>query len=244
MDLSDEEKAKYHAIIQRNMQKNEHILNEQIHIWKLIIQNAEFFYEKGYSIFVAILNNIKSLSPRTNEYRELRVDLISLVTSFFARKRAENKINEMEINNHLASTAAQLLMYISRSYQDTLLYERGCDLLNRVFSLSPLTPLKLEDIDRSTMAFVDSNRKFTDEQLSQLLLSVCCVFKITTKSLIRFKGEFLELNAEYLNKQIPKVIEVIDRNAAFTSLIELLPGIFQFISFIFRVIRGEDRVHS
>ena len=205
------------------MQMNEHIIDEQTHIWKLIIQHAEFFYEKGDHIFFTILYNFKSLSTRTNEYRELRVDLISLVTSYYARKQAANEMVNTSIINHLAMASAQLLLYISRSYQESLLIERSCNLLSRVLSLQSLNPLKLEDIDRSNINLSDLT-KITDDQMNQLLMAICCIFKITVKSLARFKGEFVDLNAEYLKKKIPKVIGFIERNYVFNSLIELLPG--------------------
>ena len=62
LEMEEKDRSQLRSRVLANMQMNEHILDEQIHIWRLIIQHAEFFYSNGDSIFYNILSNSACLS--------------------------------------------------------------------------------------------------------------------------------------------------------------------------------------
>lgn len=231
MELDEDHRAKLCNVVLTNMQMNEHILEEQIHIWRLIIQHAEFFYENGDNIFFTVLLNGKTLSYRSFNHRELRVDVISLVASFYARKQAENPDvddpNLLSINTHMVTVIARVLLYISYSIQESLLFQRGCDLLTGLLALRPHKPLRLEDFDKpNAFNIPDNGVKLKEDKIYPLVMPIIVSFKITVKSLPHFHNEFVEINKDYLQKKISCVMEYIDKSYVFCSLIELLPGRF------------------
>ena len=101
------------ARVNANMQMNEHILEEQTHIWKLIIQHADFFFTCGDALFYHILFYARSIAIRSYSNRELLVDVISLVAAFYTRKQkshvptSEEYQSQLHINTHMLKQSWQ-----------------------------------------------------------------------------------------------------------------------------------------
>ena len=219
------------ARVNANMQMNEHILEEQTHIWKLIIQHADFFFTCGDALFYHILFYARSIAIRSYSNRELLVDVISLVAAFYTRKQkshvptSEEYQSQLHINTHMLNTMIKVLLFTAINQQEQLLFKRCCDLVNTVLSLNPQQPINLNDFDRpSLLAITDPSKRLTSEQVYALSMPIIVSFRITAMSLPYFKVEFIEKNAENLSKRVDCIMNYIQYNYIFCSLIELLPG--------------------
>ena len=227
--------------IYMNLQMNDHIIDQQIHIWRLIIQLPEFFYPSGDHLFFQIFSSSKSLILRSGQYRELMIDIISLVASYYYRKQRDStqkKVdNDMQrtINLHMMITVCRVLQVSVSSPQDQLLFRRSCELAKTILQLTPMQPLSLDDMDRSTPNLDAAMKKLsersgvqTEEQLYKMIMPLIVSFRISAMSLPLFRNAYLEMNAENLKKKICIVLEYMDRGYIYGSLLELIPGEFGF----------------
>ena len=116
------------------------------------------------------------------------------------------------------------------------LTKRGFDLLKLILTLTPHIPMKLQEIDdsfpfynKTLMNYKETEgTKLREDQLYQMTMPIVVSFRISAMSLGYFKNEFLEKNAENLQKKICRVLEYVDRGYVFGSMIELLPGISSY----------------
>ena len=83
------------ARVRQNMLMNEHIIEQQVHIWRLIIQNPAFFYPFREKVVTHILREMKHLGIRSQDAfsnRELSLDMMGLIISFaFVTRGSEKK---------------------------------------------------------------------------------------------------------------------------------------------------------
>lgn len=92
LQLDSKNKLVLFARVRQNMLMNEHLIEQQIHIWRLIVQNPEFFFPFRAKIVTHILREMRHLGIRsTDAYanRELSVDMLCLITSFEIRDEKE-----------------------------------------------------------------------------------------------------------------------------------------------------------
>ena len=82
------------ARVRQNMLMNEHIIEQQVHIWRLIIQNPAFFYPFREKVVTHILREMKHLGIRSQDAfsnRELSLDMMGLIISFGIRDTRERE---------------------------------------------------------------------------------------------------------------------------------------------------------
>ena len=230
LEMEEKDRSQLRSRVLANMQMNEHILDEQIHIWRLIIQHAEFFYSNGDSIFYNILSNSACLSFSSSNHRELYLDIFSLVTAFYLRKQREKQpINiAPSVFSHLLITVALDLVYIlTLSNQESFLFHRGCELLSSILTLRPQEPFSLDKFDSRYQGDTRNRLNLVkDDNGRKDIMPIIVSFKITVKSLPQFHNRFVEINAENLKNKILQILTSVHYNYVFCSLIELLPGIF------------------
>ena len=232
--------------VHMNLLMNDHIVEQQIHIWKLIIQSPEFFYSYGDPLFFQILSSSKSLVLRSYQHRELLVDIISLVAAYYCRRQRDmtktgdesqrdvahpSDERQRFINLHMLITVCRVLQYSVVAPQEQFLFKRGCELVKTILQLTPRQPLSLEELEKPSsqtektlQMLADPTSSQSDDQLYRLIMPFIVSFRISAMSLVYFKNEFLEKNAENLQKKICRVLEYVDRSYVFGSMIELLPG--------------------
>ena len=271
MAFDTKTKETIYTRVRQNMLMNEHILDQQIHIWRLFVLFPEFFYPSHERFSIHILTELRHIGTRSaNAYanRELYLNLLYLLTAYAIRAkkdcRSNNSSSEMStdlsslrdstdkqasqpsrsdtrsvaentrliINTHLTIQACRLLLIASMYPAEQSLTKRGFDLIQMILSLSPHIPLKLKEIDdsfpffnKTLMAYKETDgTKLREDQLYQMIMPIVVSFRISAMSLVYFKNEFLEKNAENLQKKICRVLEYVDRSYVFGSMIELLPG--------------------
>ena len=108
LQLDSKNKLVLFARVRQNMLMNEHLIEQQIHIWRLIVQNPEFFFPFRAKIVTHILREMRHLGIRsTDAYanRELSVDMLCLITSFEIRDEKEKGASATPATNTLANTA-------------------------------------------------------------------------------------------------------------------------------------------
>lgn len=113
LQLDSKNKLVLFARVRQNMLMNEHLIEQQIHIWRLIVQNPEFFFPFRAKIVTHILREMRHLGIRsTDAYanRELSVDMLCLITSFDIRDEKEKGASatpatNTPATNTLANTA-------------------------------------------------------------------------------------------------------------------------------------------
>lgn len=108
LQLDSKNKLVLFARVRQNMLMNEHLIEQQIHIWRLIVQNPEFFFPFRAKIVTHILREMRHLGIRsTDAYanRELSVDMLCLITSFDIRDEKEKGASATPATNTLANTA-------------------------------------------------------------------------------------------------------------------------------------------
>lgn len=106
LQLDSKNKLVLFARVRQNMLMNEHLIEQQIHIWRLIVQNPEFFFPFRAKIVTHILREMRHLGIRsTDAYanRELSVDMLCLITSFEIRDEKEKGASATPITNTLAN---------------------------------------------------------------------------------------------------------------------------------------------
>lgn len=106
LQLDSKNKLVLFARVRQNMLMNEHLIEQQIHIWRLIVQNPEFFFPFRTKIVTHILREMRHLGIRsTDAYanRELSVDMLCLITSFEIRDEKEKGASATPITNTLAN---------------------------------------------------------------------------------------------------------------------------------------------
>lgn len=106
LQLDSKNKLVLFARVRQNMLMNEHLIEQQIHIWRLIVQNPEFFFPFRAKIVTHILREMRHLGIRsTDAYanRELSVDMLCLITSFEIRDEKEKGASATPATNTLAN---------------------------------------------------------------------------------------------------------------------------------------------
>lgn len=106
LQLDSKNKLVLFARVRQNMLMNEHLIEQQIHIWRLIVQNPEFFFPFRAKIVTHILREMRHLGIRsTDAYanRELSVDMLCLITSFEIRDEKEKGASATPVTNTLAN---------------------------------------------------------------------------------------------------------------------------------------------
>lgn len=107
LQLDSKNKLVLFARVRQNMLMNEHLIEQQIHIWRLIVQNPEFFFPFRAKIVTHILREMRHLGIRsTDAYanRELSVDMLCLITSFEIRDEKEKGASATPATNTPTST--------------------------------------------------------------------------------------------------------------------------------------------
>lgn len=102
LQLDSKNKLVLFARVRQNMLMNEHLIEQQIHIWRLIVQNPEFFFPFRAKIVTHILREMRHLGIRsTDAYanRELSVDMLCLITSFAIRDEKEKGASATPVTN-------------------------------------------------------------------------------------------------------------------------------------------------
>ena len=109
LQLDSKNKLVLFARVRHNMLMNEHLIEQQIHIWRLIVQNPEFFFPFRAKIVTHILREMRHLGIRsTDAYanRELSVDMLCLITSFDIRDEKEKGASATPVTNTPAPNTA------------------------------------------------------------------------------------------------------------------------------------------
>lgn len=107
LQLDSKNKLVLFARVRQNMLMNEHLIEQQIHIWRLIVQNPEFFFPFRAKIVTHILREMRHLGIRsTDAYanRELSVDMLCLITSFEIRDEKEKGASATPVTNTPATS--------------------------------------------------------------------------------------------------------------------------------------------
>ena len=168
--LDRDNKKKIFALVRQNMYRNEHILEQQIHIWKLIVLDPEFFYTYRKLLSPDIISGLRHLSILSqNAYsrRELSLNILSVITSYRMREIKEdpNKgyfdySGECLVISKEGQAAGiflliQMLNFASRTIliSSTIISEQGlCRqgfvLIRSILSLSDQIPIDLNTIDK------------------------------------------------------------------------------------------------
>ena len=106
LQLDSKNKLGLFARVRQNMLMNEHLIEQQSHIWRLIVQTPEFFFPFRAKIVTHILREMRHLGIRsTDAYanRELSVDMLCLITSFEIRDEKEKGASATPATNTLAN---------------------------------------------------------------------------------------------------------------------------------------------
>ena len=297
LQLDSKNKLVLFARVRQNMLMNEHLIEQQIHIWRLIVQNPEFFFPFRAKIVTHILREMRHLGIRsTDAYanRELSVDMLCLITSFDIRDEKEKGAPATPVTNTPATNTPtntpasngttdttdmtngivlpglekegdkaelisqetlRLLAYtqLMNSLCRTVLIScvnpaeqrvcfRGFRLMEVILRRTPRLTLRLDDVDHFTH-FYDKllinypegspSRRLSslsrpapsDEKLYCMVMPIIVTFRIAALAIPRFQAEFVEKNAENLQRKIVRTLPYIDHNYIFSAFIELLPGL-------------------
>lgn len=122
LQLDSKNKLVLFARVRQNMLMNEHLIEQQIHIWRLIVQNPEFFFPFRAKIVTHILREMRHLGIRsTDAYanRELSVDMLCLITSFEIRDEKEKGASATPVTNTPATNTPATNTPASNSMTDT-----------------------------------------------------------------------------------------------------------------------------
>lgn len=298
LQLDSKNKLVLFARVRQNMLMNEHLIEQQIHIWRLIVQNPEFFFPFRAKIVTHILREMRHLGIRsTDAYanRELSVDMLCLITSFAIRDEKEKGASATPVTNTpvtntpatntpasngmtdttdmtngivlpglekegdkaelISQETLRLLAYtqLMNSLCRTVLIScvnpaeqrvclRGFRLMEVILRRTPRLTLRLDDVDHFTH-FYDKllinypegspSRRLSslsrpapsDEKLYCMVMPIIVTFRIAALAIPRFQAEFVEKNAENLQRKIVRTLPYIDHNYIFSAFIELLPGL-------------------
>lgn len=148
---------------------NEHITNEQLFIWKLVIQHPDFFYQDCNQFCWFMIHQLRQVGIRRKEAvqnRELVINVLSLVTAFCIREKQEKHVEsnsklvfssltpkESEetllkmFNTQLLNHCCMILQISSAFLYEQVNIKRCFLLLKNILTLSPRTPLLLNSID-------------------------------------------------------------------------------------------------
>lgn len=170
------------ARVRQNMLMNEHIIEQQLHIWRLIIQNPAFFYPFREKVVTHILREMKHLGIRSQDAfsnRELSLDMMGLIISFGIRDTREREegaptprlLPEFELDSQDAKaqmTEEALFLLVHTQVMNTIcrviliscvnpaevhLCYRGLKLMEMLIPFQPRVPLCLEDVDHFSHYF-------------------------------------------------------------------------------------------
>ena len=324
LQLDSKNKLVLFARVRQNMLMNEHLIEQQIHIWRLIVQNPEFFFPFRAKIVTHILREMRHLGIRSSDAyanRELSVDMLCLITSFEIRDEKEKgasssnaavtpvtntpantPVTNTPVTNTPANTTAntttntptntpasngvtdtpidmtngimlpglekegdkaelinhetlRLLAYtqLMNSLCRTVLIScvnpaeqrvcfRGFRLMEVILRRTPRLTLRLDDVDHFTHFYDQllinypegspsghlsslSRPAPSDEKLYCMVMPIIVTFRIAALAIPRFQAEFVEKNAQNLERKIVRTLPYIDHNYIFSAFIELLPGL-------------------
>lgn len=277
--LDGERQSRLCKRVSANLVMNDHLLDQQVHICKLVILSPALYFAHGDYIFWQLIYTLKYMGSRAYQ-RELLVDIGSLVTAFYYhkfKKLLETKPNPLEdrggrVSHHsgvststginiiipasvnrpsssssshpssseenvlavvsmtVLSTACRLLQLTASSIPNQLLFRRCCELIQMVFMLKPQKPIDLRQLEQPSfdkiLRGLAERSRLTNEQIRNCLMQLIVIFRISKFSMVHFHGEFLRLNGLYLQEKVCLVLEYLDQNEIFSSMIELLPGRF------------------
>ena len=266
-----------------NLKMNDHLIDQQIHICKLVVLSPALYFAHGDYVFGQMISASKYFSSRAYQ-RELLVDIGSLVTAFYYHKykklletkpslfednhgssnsntkrvstststginiiipAAVNRPSSSSSSSHsstsldenmlsivsmnVLSTACRLLQLTASNNSDQVLFRRCCELIRMVFMLKPQKPIDLKQLEQPSfdkiLRGLAERSRLTNEQARACIMQLIVIFRISTFSMTHFHGEFLRLNGLYLQEKVRLMLEYLDQNEIFSSLIELLPGI-------------------
>ena len=155
-----------------NMLLNDHISNQQEHIWRLILQNPEFFYPSREKICSHMLNGIRYVgirNPNAYENRELVLNVLCYITYCYLRGIKENSKDMSEntsifnssptleknqdtvyklFNTQLLNVSCRLFLIIAMNAGEQMNYRRCHLLIKDILTLTPRTFFYLDAIDK------------------------------------------------------------------------------------------------
>ena len=159
MKLEDAVKEAIYKRVQQNMLMNEHIIEQQIHIWRILVLIPEFFYPMSESYYFQILVDLRRIGTRSAgafANRDLYLKVLNAVTAFAIRSKREGlpapepAFNASSLGpaiRHLTIQACRIVLISSMYPQEQSLCCRGFDLIQTILTLKPHTPLVLQELD-------------------------------------------------------------------------------------------------
>ena len=94
MKLEDAVKEAIYKRVQQNMLMNEHIIEQQIHIWRILVLIPEFFYPMSESYYFQILVDLRRIGTRSAvafANRDLYLKVLNAVTAFGIRSKLRSR---------------------------------------------------------------------------------------------------------------------------------------------------------
>ena len=159
MKLDSAVKEAIYKRVQQNMLMNEHIIEQQIHIWRIIVLIPEFFYPMNESYCFQILTDLRHIGTRNanaSANRELYLTVLHVITAFAIRSRREgvvatepsfNESSRGPVIRHLTIQACRIVLISSMYLLEQSLCRRGFDLIQTILELKPHSPLVLQELD-------------------------------------------------------------------------------------------------
>lgn len=145
--------------VQQNMLMNEHIIEQQIHIWRIIVLIPEFFYPMNESYYFQILTDLRHIGTRSAgafANRELYLKVLNVITAFAIRSKREgvpatepsfSETSRGPFIRHITIQACRIVLISSMYPLEQSLCRRGFDLIQTILTLKPHTPLVLKELD-------------------------------------------------------------------------------------------------
>ena len=219
LHLDRESQSKLFWKVIRNITMNEHILNQQKLILKLMMQHSELFYAAGEHLFMNIYNFVNRYFDSIEV--DLCIEAVSTLTAFCLRRQQTpgykvDMNKQRQINSQLLNLAIQLCSYQKRL---VMKLKQGLELVKCVLKLEPqpviMLPVKLlNNIDKSR------DKENTYSVLIQIFV-LCLPY---------FRDEYLGENLKLIQKCIEFMLGILEEPIAFSSMIYLLPELFAALS--------------
>lgn len=229
--------------------------NQQTHILRLIIQNPSFFYPFRDVFCGYMLGKIRHIGVRNLEAtgnRELVINVLSLITSYYVRQREERKNSPNVTTEHtqetvmrlfntqLLNTCCRLLLISSMYFGDQVNCRRCFILLKDILTLVPRAPILLDVIDNlsglsnetllnttedlsSSFLFIISFLEESEYSLYSKAMPLIATFRLSMYA-IPYYQDFVELNAQNLSRKITRLSQFLSYDFVFSSFIEFFPG--------------------
>lgn len=178
---------------------NDHISNQREHIWRLIIQNPEFFYPFREKICSHMLNGIRNVGIRNSnayENRELVLNVLCYITYCYLREIKEHSKDMPEnnsliissptleknqdtvyklFNTQLLHVACRLFLIIAMNPGEQMNYRRCHLLIKDILTLTPRTFFYLDDIDKLFPYLNQTLLKIPSEKTCSSFLSIMII---------------------------------------------------------------------